>query len=34
MQEKYQRLCDLEDQAEAAKRRIVEIVETLWRPQL
>lgn len=34
MQEKYQRLCDLEDQSEAAKRRIVEIVETLWRPQL
>lgn len=34
MQEKYQRLCDLEDQAEAANRRIAEIVETLWRPQL
>lgn len=34
MQEKYQRLCDLEDQAEAANRRIAEIVESLWSPQL
>jgi hypothetical protein len=34
MQEKYQRLCDLEDQAEAAKLRIAEIVDTLWAPQL
>ena len=34
MREKYHRLCDQEDQAEAAKRRIAEIVDTLWRPQL
>jgi hypothetical protein len=33
MQEKYQRLCDLEAQAEAAKQRIAEIVENLWNPQ-
>jgi restriction endonuclease S subunit len=34
MQEKYRRLCDLETQAEAARRRISEIVDTLWGPQL
>jgi type I restriction-modification system DNA methylase subunit len=34
MQEKYQRLCDLEAQAELANRRIAEIVDSLWRPQL
>ena len=31
IQEKYQRLCDLEDQSEAAKCRITEIVKTLWK---
>lgn len=34
MQEKYQRLCDLEDQAEAANLRIAEIVRELWQPEL
>ena len=32
--EKYQRLCDLEAQAAAANRRIKEIVNSLWEPQL
>jgi N-6 DNA Methylase len=30
MQENYQRLCDLEAQAEVANRRIAEIVDSLW----
>jgi type I restriction-modification system DNA methylase subunit len=34
MQEKYQRLCDLEDQVEAAKAKIAAIVDGLWSPQL
>jgi hypothetical protein len=34
IQEKYQRLCDLEDQSEAAKSRIAEIVNTLWKLQI
>ena len=34
MLEKYQRLCDLEAQAEAANLRIAEIVRELWQPEL
>jgi hypothetical protein len=34
MLEKYQRLCDLEAQAEAANLRIAEIVRALWQPEL
>jgi hypothetical protein len=34
MMEKYQRLCDLESQAESANLRIAEIVRELWQPEL
>ena len=34
LQEKYQRLCELEAQTELANRRIAEIIDSLWRPQL
>ncbi len=34
MMEKYQCLCDLEAQAEAANLRIAEIVRELWQPEL
>lgn len=34
MLEKYQRLCDLEAQAESANLRIAEIVRELWQPEL
>jgi hypothetical protein len=34
MLEKYQRLCDLEAQAETAQQRIAEIVQELWQPEV
>lgn len=34
MHEKYQRLCDLEGQAESANMRIAEIVDELWKAEL
>ncbi len=34
MQKKYEHLCDLEAQAEAANGQIAEIVDSLWKPQV
>jgi hypothetical protein len=34
LREKYQRLCDLESQAESVNSQITEIVESLWKSQL